>query len=63
MRGYTGVSRNGLQVVTGADGTFRIANLPAGRYTLEAWHEKYGVKSAEITAPGRVVFTYDGSEK
>jgi plastocyanin len=62
MRGYTGVSRNPYQAVTGTDGTFRIANVPAGRYTVEAWHEKYGLKSVEITAPAHVVFTYDGTQ-
>jgi plastocyanin len=62
MRGYVGVSRNAFQAVTGADGAFRIANLPPGRYTLEAWHEKLGAKTLEITAPARIVFRYDGSE-
>lgn len=57
MRGYTGVSRNPYQAVTGADGNFRI-EVPAGRWTLEAWHEKYGVKSTEITAPAHVVFEF-----
>ena len=63
MRGYVGVSRNAFQAVTGADGAFRLVDVPAGRYTVEAWHEKYGLKSAEITAPAHVVFTYDGTEK
>ena len=63
MRGYLGVSRNPFQAVTGPDGAFRISQLPPGRYTVEAWHEKLGVKTAEVTAPGRVVFSYDGSEQ
>ena len=58
MRGYVGVSANALQAVTGAEGAFHIAEVPAGRYTLEAWHEKYGVKSVEVTAPAHVVFTF-----
>jgi len=62
MRGYLGVSRNAFQAVTGADGLFRIANLPPGRYTLEAWHEKFGAKMLEVTAPARIVFAYDGTE-
>jgi len=41
---------------------FRISNLPPGRYTLEAWHEKLGAKTLEVTAPGRVLFAYDGTE-
>jgi plastocyanin len=62
MRGYVGVSRNAFQAVTGTDGVFRISNLPPGRYTLEAWHEKFGAKTLEVAAPARVLFTYDGTE-
>ena len=35
--------------VTGADGSFSIKGLPAGKYTLKVWHEKLGTKSQEIT--------------
>ena len=63
MRGYVAVSRNAFQAVSGPDGTFRIANLPAGRYTLEAWHEKLGAKTVEISAPGHVAFEYSGAEQ
>ncbi len=62
MRGYVGVSRNAFQAVTGTDGVFRITSLPPGRYTLEAWHEKLGAKTLEVTAPGRVLVAYDGTE-
>lgn len=62
MRGYVGVSRNAFQAVTGSDGSFRISDLPPGGYTIEAWHEKYGAKMLEVTAPARVLFTYDGTE-
>ena len=34
--------------VSGADGKFTIANVPAGKYTIEATHRKFGVKTAEI---------------
>jgi plastocyanin len=67
MRGYVGVSRNGLQAVTGDAGAFRIENVPPGDYTIEAWHEKLGVKSLQLTVePGRpaeAVFRYAGTEK
>ena len=62
MRGYVGVSSNAYQAVTGGDGMFRISNLPLGRYTVEAWHEKLGVKTFEVAAPARVIFAYGGSE-
>lgn len=35
--------------VTDKSGEFEIKNLPAGTYTLEAWHEVYGVMRKEFT--------------
>jgi plastocyanin len=35
--------------VTDKNGEFEINNLPAGTYTLEAWHEVYGVMKKEFT--------------
>ena len=67
MRGYIGVSKSGLQAVTGENGSFKIENVPPGKYTIEAWHEKYGVKTAEVNVeagkPAKVTFMYDGTEK
>lgn len=67
MRGYIGVSKSGLQDVTKGDGDFKISDVPPGKYTIEAWHEKYGVKKQEITVeagkPVKIVFKYDGTEK
>jgi hypothetical protein len=37
--------------VTGADGSFSLAGLPAGTYVIEAWHEKLGVQTANVTVP------------
>ncbi len=34
--------------VTGADGKYTIKNLPAGKYTLELWHEKYPAMTQEV---------------
>jgi plastocyanin len=66
MRGYVGVNKNPYQAVTTDAGTFHI-DLPPGTYTVEAWHEKLGVKSAQITVekgkPAKLVFKYDGTEK
>lgn len=67
MRGYIGVSKNGLQAVSGGDGSFKIENVPPGKYTIEAWHEKYGTKTQEVTVesgkPAKVTFKYEGTEK
>ena len=35
--------------VTDANGAFTLKDLPAGTYTLEAWHEKFGAKSQSVT--------------
>jgi plastocyanin len=53
MVGYVGVVPHPYYAVSGEDGAFAIANLPAGKYTLEAWHEKLGTQTREVTvAPG-----------
>src|SRR5690606_20178456 len=32
-----------------ADGTFQIANVPPGTYTVETWHERYGTQTVQVT--------------
>jgi hypothetical protein len=49
MRAYIAVVHHPFFAVTGEDGTFTIKNLPAGTYTLEAWHETYGTVDQQIT--------------
>jgi plastocyanin len=34
-----------------ADGSFEIDDVPAGKYSLKAWHERGGEGSVEITVP------------
>lgn len=36
-----------------ADGSFTIADVPAGTYTLKGWHERGGEASAEVTVPAQ----------
>jgi plastocyanin len=63
MTGYVAVSSNPFFAVTGDDGRFKIADLPPGSYTLEAWHERFGTKTAEVTVaddkPAEIAFQYD----
>jgi len=57
-----GVVTNPYFAVSGADGSFEIPNVPAGKYTLEAWHEQLGVVTSAVivkngaTAPVGVTY-------
>ena len=48
MSAYIGVFENPLFAIAADGGTYEIKGLPAGTYTLTAWHEKYGEQSQEI---------------
>jgi hypothetical protein len=48
MFAYAGVAANPFYAVTDADGNFKIPNVPAGSYTLTAYHLKaHGAKPGE----------------
>ena len=49
MAAYGGAFNHPFFAVSGADGSFSIKGLPAGTYTLEAWHEKLGVQTQKVT--------------
>jgi plastocyanin len=49
MRAHIGVVDHPFFAVTGDDGFFTIKGLPPGNYTVEAWHERYGIQDLEIT--------------
>lgn len=49
MRAWVGVVRHPFFAVTHDDGTFSIAGLPPGSYTVEAWHERLGRKEIQLT--------------
>jgi len=49
MAAYIGVFDHPYFDVSGDDGTYSIPSLPKGTYTIEAWHERLGTKTATVT--------------
>ncbi|HEY3204250.1 MAG TPA: carboxypeptidase regulatory-like domain-containing protein [Thermoanaerobaculia bacterium] len=64
MGAYTGVFNHPFFATTNEQGTFEIKNLPPGNYVIEAWHEKYGAQTQNVTVSGSesktVDFTFKG---
>ena len=49
MSAYVGVLPHPFFAVSAPDGTFSIKDLPPGTYTIEAWHEKLGAQTQQMT--------------
>ena len=49
MNAYVGVVAHPFFAVTDKDGKFELKGLPAGTYTIEAWHEKLGATTQSVT--------------
>ncbi|QPJ61040.1 MAG: carboxypeptidase regulatory-like domain-containing protein [Candidatus Nitronauta litoralis] len=43
---------NPYYMVTGADGTFKLTDVPAGKYKVTAWHPYVGEVTSEVTVAG-----------
>jgi hypothetical protein len=50
-RAYLAVFDHPYYAVTRSDGSFRIDGVPAGKYTLVAWHERAGRSEQTVTVP------------
>lgn len=48
MSGWIVVTDNVFFDVTKEDGSFNLTGVPAGKYTLEVWHEKLGRATQEV---------------
>lgn len=49
MSAHANVVDSPYYAVSSEDGSFTIDKLPAGTYTLEAWHEKLGTATQQVT--------------
>ena len=61
MTAFVGVVTNPYFAVSGAGGTFEIGRVPAGTYTIEAWHERFGRVSKKMTVRAGAVTNADFS--
>ena len=49
MAAFAGVLDHPYFAVTESSGAFEIKQLPPGTYTIEAWHEKLGTQTRQVT--------------
>jgi plastocyanin len=49
MHAYVGVMDHPYFAVTHDGGQFELKNLPAGTYTIDAWHERLGTQTQSVT--------------
>jgi hypothetical protein len=67
MTAFVGVVSHPYFATSDAKGTYMIENVPAGTYTIQIWHERYGVLSQMVRVSqgltSTVDFAYTGSEK
>jgi plastocyanin len=65
MRAHIAVLAHPFFAVSDSNGAFTIKGLPPGEYEIEAWHERYGAKTAKIKvvekSDAKADFTFDGS--
>ena len=54
MRAWVAVFDHPYFAVTGADGSYRIADVPPGTYKLAFWHEKLGRKVQTVTVAAKI---------
>ncbi len=59
MGGWIFVAGNPYYSVTGDDGAFSLADLPAGKYNVEIWHEKLGTMTREVEVKAGETATLD----
>ncbi|MFQ5802943.1 MAG: hypothetical protein ACE5JQ_08630 [Candidatus Methylomirabilales bacterium] len=63
MLGWMYVVKSPYYAIVGKDGSFRIKDIPAGKYTLKVWHPFLGTQKKKITvsAKGKVEVNFEFS--
>ncbi len=65
MTAYIGVLAHPYHSVSGSDGGFDLSTLPPGDYVIEAWHERYGAQTQNVTVAtgetAEITFTFSAS--
>ena len=51
MFGFMMAPKHPYAVVVKEDGSYSLDNVPPGKYTLKAWHPRFGVKKTKVTVP------------
>lgn len=59
QKAVIGVFSHPFFSVSATDGSYEITGLPAGHYTLTAWHEKYGEQTVDVSVGSREKKTLD----
>ena len=65
MNAYVGVLAHPYHSVSNGSGAFSLSTLPPGDYVIEAWHERYGTQTQNVTVTtgqtAEVTFTFSPS--
>jgi plastocyanin len=65
MNAYVGVLDHPYHSVSNGSGAFSLSTLPPGDYVIEAWHERYGTQTQNVTVTtgqtAEVTFTFRAS--
>ena len=61
MQGFAFVAKNPYYALVAEDGTYKIDNVPAGKYKIKAWHGTLGTKKGkvEVTAGGAATANFE----
>ena len=61
MTAFVGVVNHPYFATSGVAGTYSMGNVPAGSYTIQAWHERFGVVTQKVRVTAGATTTADFS--